>query len=585
MKNLRFLGKLSAVTILVSLFNQTAMAVTLPEPVTNVIRNQFPASAEPGVVSNQIAAQQAPKEQKAVRTALPQEKQEAESALGPQAAQIKFKLNKIYLEGNHTYTEKQLKPIYADKLGKTISIADLEKIVQNITNYYRNNGYILSRAILPPQHVANGEVHIRVIEGYISEVRVQGNPKRARCIVQAYGNKITESRPTDIKVMERYLRIENEIPGMNARAVLEPSKSNTGASDMNIVANEKTVQGYISYDNYGTRYIGPNQVTGSISVNSLYQSGDSTHLTMVRTSRPLQLQYVDLSHDFPMGTSGLRGALDANNSRTMPGMNLALLKIDGDASNFNATATYPLIRSRDQDLTLDGGGYYIDSGVNTFDQTLYNDHLRTLRAGGSYNFADKYYGANLLALHAEQGLEVLGASDDPTSPTVSRFGADGHFTKFYASASRLQQIYGRFSAYFYATGQYSFNPLLSSEQFAYGGSQLGRGYDPAEIIGDEGAAGSVEIRANFAPTVYGIQMSAQPYIFYDAGVIWNLKNVPGVNMKQSCTSVGFGMRFTFTQYLSGNLMFAQPLTKQVSAEELVGEGRLPRGFFSFVASA
>lgn len=569
---------------LTALTSTSMAAPVIPEPIAAEVKAGIPSSTEPGVLGNVLSAPP-------IRPAQPQgpatatAPQEKKSLLGPQAAEIKFKLTKIYLDENRTFTEAQLRPIYADKLNKTISVADLEGIVQSITNFYRNNGYILSRAVLPPQHVVNGVVHIRIIEGYISNVKVQGDPKRARCLLQAYGNRIAQVKPAKISVMEHYLRIANEIPGMDAKAVLEPSKEESGASDMDLVANEKTFSGYLSYDNYGTLYIGPNQVTASITGNSIYQSGDSTHLTTVRTTRPQELQYVDISHEFPLGTTGLRGSLDANSSRTQPGLNLAPLKISGDAVNINGTLNYPLIRSREQDLSLNGGFYYIDSGVNVFDATLYNDHLRTARVGADYTVYDRFRGANQFSLYNEDGFLFFGASSNPTSPTVSRFGADGHFGKFVGVASRLQQIHGNLSAFIYTTAQYAFEPLLATEQFAYGGSQLGRGYDPAEIIGDRGAAGSIEVRYDIAPSLFkAVPVALEPYIFYDAGVIWNLKDVPGVLMKQSCTSAGFGLRFTVTKYLSGNLMFAQPLTKQVQAEEIVGRGRLPRTFFSFVAS-
>jgi hemolysin activation/secretion protein len=542
----------------------------------------LPTTVNPGVVGNTLKAQER-KAKTAPQGAAATTEEEKASKLGPQAAQIKFKLTKITLEGNKTYSTHTLEHLYANKLNKTISVLDLENIVQEITNFYRNNGYILSRAILPPQHVANGMVRIRVIEGFISKVNVQGDPKRARYLLQEYGNKIAQSKPLQLKVMEKYLRLANEIPGMNAKAVLEPSKTDIGASDLNIVAVEKTIDAYISYDNYGTLYMGPNQVTGSISGNSVFQSGDSTNVTMVRTSRPQELKYIDISHQIPMGSNGLRSTLGVNNSQTRPGLNLAPFKISGDAANFYGIVQYPWIRSRDQDLTILGGANYIDSATNTFSTTLYNDHIRSAKIGANYNFADRFSGTNFTSAGLEHGFPLFGASTNPTSPTVSRFGADGVYTKFILNAGHLQPLFWRLSAFIYGTGQYSFNPLLATAQFAYGGSQLGRAYDPGEILGDKGLAGSVELRMDNAPEWRFLQ-TFQPFVFYDGGVVWNLKNVPGTKQKQSATSTGVGIRFNFMKNLIGQLMLAQPLTKQISAEEVMGDGRKPRGYFSITAS-
>ncbi len=73
--------------------------------------------------------------------------------VSPEAQKIKFKLGDIELVGNHVISTQVLSLLYKDKIGKEITVADLFAIVQNITNFYRNNGYIISRAILPPQHV------------------------------------------------------------------------------------------------------------------------------------------------------------------------------------------------------------------------------------------------------------------------------------------------------------------------------------------------------------------------------------------------------------------------------------------------
>jgi hemolysin activation/secretion protein len=541
----------------------------------------LPASVLPGVLSKTLSAQKIsmPKSEGAVPTA----PEAAQSGLGKEAQLIKFKLNKIMLEGNEVYTTAQLSRLYNKYLNTTISIAELEGIVQSITNYYRNNGYILSRAILPPQHVAEGIVHIRILEGYISNAHIQGDPKKAKCLLQGYANRIVKSKPLQIKDMEHYLRLANELPGTSVRAVLEPSKTETTASDLDVVAQQKTWGANLSYDNYGTRFIGPNEVTGGIVGNSVFQSGDSTRLTTIRTTRPLELKYVDFAHEFPLGTNGWRQTIGGNNAITQPEFTLQPLQIYGDATTFYTTMTYPIMRQRNQDLSIDGGFYYFDSTTTSLDVPLYTDHTRSVVFGFNYDSMDNYKGSNILGVHVEQGLNILGASGNPNSGQTSRFGADGIYTKFTANAGRLQGLFWRLSSFFYLSGQYSWNPLVASEQFAYGGSQLGRGYDPAAIIGDNGLGGTIELRLDTAPGASLLQ-TAQFYLFYDAGVTWDRRDVSGIETKQSATSAGIGVRFTLTKNLYGNLMIAQPLTKQVETEQVLGNGRKPRGFFSITAS-
>jgi hemolysin activation/secretion protein len=504
---------------------------------------------------------------------------------GAEAEKIKFKLTKIIFEGNHTYSENQLSPLYKKKINTLLSIAELQNIVQDVTNFYRNNGYILSRAIIPPQHVQNGVIRIRVIEGYIDKVKVVGNARGAQAILLAYGEKISQVHPLQAKVMDKYLRLANEIPGVQVKAILEPSKTQLGASDLNLAVQEQMANASLSYDNYGTLYIGPLQVTANASINSIFRSGDSTRATYLMATHGKQLHYFDLAYETPLGGNGLTFTFDGNQSLTAPGLNLQSLQTQGKANTYSATLQYPVIRARSEDLTLDGNFTYMDSSTTIFNRMilLYIDHIRSVNVGGTYDFADRFNGTNSSALHLEKGLNILGASNDPTSLITSRFGADSIYTKIYGQIGRVQPFLNRFSLYVLASGQYSFNPLLSSEQFGFGGSQVGRGYDPAEILGDRGVGGTIELRMDTYPQKLMVQ-SMQFYTYYDAGVVWNIKNVANTEQKQSAASTGVGVRFALSKLLTGNLMYTQVLTRSIASETLIGRGRTPRIFFSLAAA-
>ncbi len=68
-----------------------------------------------------------------------------------------------------------------------------------------------------------------------------------------------------------------------------------------------------------------------------------------------------------------------------------------------------------------------------------------------------------------------------------------------------------FSAVISAQGQYSFAPLITGEQIAFGVPQIGRGYDPGAITGDNGVGGSIELRDDFHFTNSYLQ-ALEPYV-------------------------------------------------------------------------
>lgn len=519
------------------------------------------------------------------------------SPLLAQAQKIKFKLNGIVLQGNHVYSTSELLPLYEKQLHTIITVADLFNIVQAITNYYRNNGYIISRAILPPQHVKGGIVKVQIIEGYLDKVEVIGEPKGAKCLVKAFGKQIAKCRPLEIKRMEYYLTLANEIPATQVKAVLSPSKNTPGAADLSLNTQNRLLTGYVSYDNYGTLYIGPQQMTANLGLNSWLSSGDVTQATFTKTPRGGELTYTDINYNGAVDDEGRRWIVGVTRTHTHPLFTLQPQEVDGINFNYYTYLQFPLIRTRTKTLTLQTSFNYLDSSVNNFgNQQLYTDHLRSIGVTGIYNFSDSWNGANLINIEARQGLPIFGYTSDtnPDTAQTSRPGGRGDYTKIAATLSRLQAVKGPFSLYGMVRGQWAFNPLLAAEQFTFGGSQQGRGYDVAEIIGDKGVGATLEARYDWAVQKYYLS-NIQFYIFYDGGGMWNYKKEGGIPTKQTALSTGIGGRFYCTRWVSGNLMWTQPLTKQVSAltqtSEVVvngitinrGNGAAPRVFFSVIA--
>ena len=544
----------------------------------------LPGSVQPSQVGRALEEQQ-PVRAEEVLAPLQEKKEAAARGLPPEAQKITFQLNGVKLTGNHIYSTEQLRFIYEKDLGRTITIARLFEIVQAVTNYYRNNGYILSRAILPPQHVKGGVVTIQIIEGYIGHVDVTGKPKGAKRMVKQFGCKMIECRPLQIKRLEKYMYLANEIPGTQVRAVLAPAQKNVGAADLSLVTENRPLTAYVSYDNYGTRYIGPQQMTGNVGANSFLMSGDNGQLSLSKTPKGAELTYLDSNYTIPVNAEGVRWMFGAMRVQTHPLFVLEPVDINGLNTNLYTMMYIPAIRDRSRSLTYRAGFNYLDSYVTTFNFKLYTDHLRSLDFGLTYTFADSWYGSNFISADLRQGLPIWGYTSDTDILTAetSRPGGRGRYTKFATTLSRTQFIKGPWSIYGIFQGQWAFMPLLAAEQFTFGGSVLGRGYDIAEIIGDRGAAASLELRYDYSMPKIKLN-SIQFYVYYDAGEMWNYMYVGGTPLKQSGTSTGIGARFAFNKYISGNVMWTKVLTKQIAAEELIGEGRRPRVFFSILAS-
>src|SRR5215510_9980719 len=90
----------------------------------------------------------------------------------PGAENVKLVIRHVEITGSTVYSPDQLAPLYADLLGHEVSLQAVYDLAQRITAKYGQDGYVLSRAVVPPQdlHAAGATVRIQVIEGYIDRV-------------------------------------------------------------------------------------------------------------------------------------------------------------------------------------------------------------------------------------------------------------------------------------------------------------------------------------------------------------------------------------------------------------------------------
>lgn len=282
----------------------------------------------------------------------------------------------------------------------------------------------------------------------------------------------------------------------------------------------------------------------------------------------------------PLGCNGTRFIVGSNYTLTTPGFILEPLYVKGRSLFLYSTLMHPIMRSRTRNLYLSATFNFQNVMSTILDQLFYNDLIRSLRLAANYDMVDRWNGADALNIAMENGYNILGAQNHVNK---SRFMGVPDFTKFNFYASRLKSFNSRFSLLVAFQGQYACNPLLSSEQFGFGGPDFGRGYDPSEIIGDTGVASKVEFRLDTYPEKRFLNL-IQWYVFYDAGVVWNRDNTTQI-ARQSATSLGGGARIIFLPQITANLLVAKPLSHNVATLAALGtDPQQARGFFQIAAS-
>jgi hemolysin activation/secretion protein len=456
--------------------------------------------------------------------------------------EIHFKLADIQISGATVLHADSFRPLYAPLIGKTVSLADIFDVADAIEKEYRAAGYLLVRAYVPPQHVKDGIFTIRIVEGFVDSTLVQGGSRDARSIVKGYLTPVLHERPLRLKVIEQALLLSNGIPGVVATGILRPSPSVPGASDLIVTLTEPPIAYTLSSTNRGSHYSGEWTLTGDVTYNDIFGADQLDTSATIATRSPKNQSAVLSHYRMALGDSGLIGTIFGSVTNGAPAGSLGIAEIRSDSWAFGPRLTYPLLRTRSDSLTLDGGLTVQDARVSILGSPLSHDKWRVVDLSLAYASSSFLYGTFSYAGDVAQGLPILGASPD-RSPELSLAGRSV-FTKTTGLLRYTNTLAAPFSFVITGSGQYSMQPLITGEQILFGGSQIGRSYDPGAITGDSGAGASLEARYDAHIGDWGIN-NIQPYVYFEGAKVWNRSRPASAGIPlddYSIDSVGLGLR-------------------------------------------
>lgn len=511
----------------------------------------------------------------------------------PNAANIHLQVQVIVIDGSTVYSLAELQALTAPYTDRSISVADLFQLADEITAKYRSDGYVLSRAVVPAQNLSTSAalVRITVVEGFISSYHVQGYDSPA---IDGYASQITASRPLRASDLERFMLLANDLPGVTARAVLSPATDVLGGSVLTIETTHKLVDATVAADNRGTEYIGPYQLYAGAGVNIPEWDGRLSG-RWITTPAIRELQYGEASYQQNIGDDGLRLTLYGNDFKTRPGFTLAPFNTRSYGNTFTATLAYPILRGRSQNLevhALIGEDDLITRVDNNSSlPPSSNDHLRFVRAGLHYDLADAFQGINSVTAEVSQGLKVFGASANGNQrATPSRPDQTAAFEKLTAEVSRQQALTWIFPGLgLFGAAEMQLTPsnaLPASEQFGLGGPNYDRAYAPSDVVADEGWAAKAELQYTSAPPAdwqdwAGWLDHYQLYTFYDQGRAFRNLSSQG---KGNLSSGGVGIRLSIANRVTADLQAAKPLSRDPTVKYGFPNARPWHFFFSVSAT-
>ena len=155
--------------------------------------------------------------------------------------------------------------------------------------------------------------------------------------------------------LERAMLQVGDLPGATPpRLTLAPGSA-PGLTDMQVdLAAAAAGGGQVLYDNWGSRYSGRDRLGAQGHLDSPFGRGDQITLSGM-TTQGGGLLNGRLAYATPVGSSGLGSEIAWSKTTYELGGDYAALGATGEARSLEARWSYPLLRSSDQRLVVQGG--------------------------------------------------------------------------------------------------------------------------------------------------------------------------------------------------------------------------------------
>jgi hemolysin activation/secretion protein len=489
----------------------------------------------------------------------------ASGAAAP-ADQARFPVQSIRIEGASLFPDEALVAATGFEPGAGQSLATLQDMAARIAEYYRDHGYALVDAYLPPQEIRDGVVTIAVTEARYGRIDVRNGSKLSGKLVGAQIDGLASGDPVALGPLESRLLALSDLPGIRVSSTLSPGAA-AGASDLLIdISPGPAVNASIDADNAGNRYSGAYRAGASLQINNPLGIGDIVSLRMLTSGSGLI--YGRAAYEWQAGRARLGAGYSQLAYRL--GREFASLDANGRAGVASLYGSYPLVRSRQArlqaQLALEYKTYRdrADAIPAASDRNTWS-----LAAGLAGERSDRFAGGGV----SSGAFSVATGAVDIRTPearlTDARTaGSNGGYRKFNLQAARLQNATRDLSFYAALALQAASKNLSIGEKMALGGVNAVRAYPDGEAYADQGMLLTLEARYRLKSGWGYLPGQVQLIAFVDSGRAWRDKS-PWTSGAQVRTLSGAGLGIAIHD--SGNYLVKLYYAHRLGAARVISE--------------
>lgn len=415
-------------------------------------------------------------------------------------------------------------------LDRPITLENVQALARALSDAYGETSIALFTVNVPAQSFEGGVVHIQIIEGFIEHTTIVGETDaRSLSLVKRYAAEMTGKRPLSKRVLQRYLSLIRDIPGLTAEAKLLRGAA-PGGVQLYLGLNQKGHEVAFSYNNLTQRSLANGEFGVSGKLYGGLRPGDQTTLQLSSATDFKAFRYLGLSHSTPIVDGAqLSAAVGHIETRQQP------FDIRGNANVASIGVSYPVIRAYQRNANVSAVIDGVNSDNAVLGSLLVRERTRAARVTASYGESGERHAVSA-SLVGAKGIDVLGAD-------TMRTGNDVGFSKLVASAAASRAFGKAVALRVEASGQLSRSALPAVERFLVGGDHFGRAFPVATLAADQGSAASAEIA--WLPFRKGSFARSELYLFGDrAAVRYNERGVVPLQ-SFNLASAGIGVKAQF----------------------------------------
>lgn len=505
-------------------------------------------------------------------------------------------IKQFNFEGNTVFTDAELLQIIpeSDRPPRTLTAERLQHIRNLITQFYVDKGYINSGAILPDQQVQDGVVTLKIIEGQIIRLNVEGTKGLRPSYIETRV-KGRQGEVLNVDNVQEHLQLLQQDPLIqNLNAELGPG-AQLGEAILNLqITEERPFEFQLSLNNHRSPSIGAyrgelefwhRNLTGAFGHQ--FGVGDTLYLSYGLTKG---LDDYTVRYEFPLHRDDTtltllwdRSESDvieepfkqidvASQAKTIAGIlsySVPSYKSTRGELKFGLRAEKRVSKTflLDRPFSFSPGVQDGESHLSVirFSQDWVNRSVNhVLAAHFSENFGMDMWDATI---------NEDGSPDAKFITLIGQFQWVGRLSTIPFLSENLQK-HEKFQAgqfIFHIDGQFSNEDLLPIEKFSIGGSATVRGYRENYLTRDNGLISSLEVRfpiyKRVIPSISKNPEDGWLYVtpFIDYGRSWNVDSE--TPSPKSISSVGLGLRYNPGEAFQAALYWGKALREPEEPEE------------------